>query len=66
MHRNDLRFYRREQLLELALILGIPVPPEMTFDLERIKDVIVAGFEKLPPVMKSHAKQVDKFLGSFH
>lgn len=65
MHRNDLRFYRREQLLELSLILGTPVPPESQHDVERIKDVIVAGYNNLPPFMRAHRAQLDKFLGSY-
>lgn len=66
MHRDDLRYFSLEDLLELSIILpGCPIPPEARFDKEKIKDVIVKWVNDLPPFAQMHQMEIDQFLGRY-
>lgn len=62
MHRNDLRFYKIEKLIEMSACLGLQLQPEQMQDIEKVKDAICEHHKNIPPPWQEHT---DKFLGTF-
>ena len=62
MHRNDLRFYKIDKLIEMSACLGLQLSPEQMQDIEKVKDAICEHHANIPAFAQP---QTDKFLGNF-
>ena len=62
MHRNDLKFYSLDKLVEMCACLGVQLSaPEMQ-EIEQVKDAICKWHAVMPTFMQPHT---DKFIGAF-